>query len=160
MSDFLLKPTGNLAAVEPRQVIVTPIAAAAVAVGDIVMFDISGTNATYTDTTKFDELDNKKCPFNVVVLGTAGLDAGIFGVVTEAAVAGARCKVCVHGVVNAKISGTTSIGATPMTVGAGVLVPAASGVGTAVAIALATNASGAATIRVLFNGYSIGSQAA
>ena len=135
--------------------------AVAVAVGDIVMFDLVGNNTTYTSTSAYDDLDDKKNPFNVVVLSTAALgEGGIYGVVTEAAAAGSRCKVCIAGMVTAKISGTTSIGATVLTPGAGILVPAVTLVGTGVGLALATNASGAASIRVLFSGWAFGSQGA
>jgi len=157
----ILTSTGNLGGCTPHQVIIQPIAGVALAVGDIVMLDLVGNNTTYTDVATYDDLDNKKNPFNVAVLATAALgEGGIYGVVTEAAVAGARVKVCIAGMVTAKINGTTSIGATVLTPGAGVLVPAATLVGTGVGLALATNASGAASIRVLFNGYSFGSQGA
>lgn len=156
----IIAPAGNLAAATPHQVIVQPIAGVAVTVGDIVMFDLAGSNA-YTDTTTFDDTDNKKNPFNVVILSTAARgEGGIYGVVTEAASAGSRCKVCIAGMVTAKINGTTAIGETVLTPGAGVLVPAVTLVGTGVGLALATNASGAASIRVLFNGWSFGSQGA
>jgi len=86
-------------------------------------------------------------------------EGGIYGVVTEAAAAGTRCKVCIAGMVTAKINGTTTIGTTVLTPGAGVLVPAVTLVGTGVGLALATN-TGAASIRVLFNGWALGSQGA
>jgi hypothetical protein len=157
----IITPLGNLGALTPQQVCVRPIAGVAVTVGDIVMFDLSGSNTTYTDTATFDDFDNKKNPFNVVVLATAALgEGGVYGVVTQAAAAGQRCEVCVAGLVSAKISGATTIGTTVLTPGAGILVPAFTLVGTGVALALATNASGAATIRVLFNGWNFGSQGA
>lgn len=157
----IIAPTGNLAAATPHQVIVQPIAGVAVSVGDIVMFDLAGSNTTYTSTTVYDDLDDKKNPFNVVILSTAARgEGGIYGVVTEAAAAGARCRVCIAGMITAKINGATTIGETVLTPGAGVLVPAVTLVGTGVALALATNASGAASIRVLFNGWSFGSQGA
>ncbi len=157
----IIASSGNLGGCTPHQIIVRPIAAVAVTVGDIVMFDLVGNNTTYTDTSTYDDLDNKKNPFNVVVLSTAALgEGGIYGVVTEAAAAGTRCKVCIAGMVTAKISGTTTIGTTVLTPGAGILVPAVTLVGTGVGLALATNASGAASIRVLFNGWSFGSQGA
>jgi hypothetical protein len=157
----IIAPTGNLAAATPHQVIVQPIAGVAVTVGDIVMFDFPGNNTTYTDTATYDDLDNKKNPFNVVVLSTAALgEGGIYGVVTEAAAAGSRCRVCIAGMVTAKVTGTATIGATVLTPGAGVLVPAVTLVGTGVALALETNSSGPNLRRVLFNGLSFGSQGA
>lgn len=157
----ILTPAGNLGGLTPHQVIVTPIAGVALTVGDIVMFDLAGTNTTYTSLSVWDDLDNKKNPFNVVILATAARgEGGIYGVVTEAAAAGSRVKVCIAGMVTAKISGTTAVGVTVLTPDAGILSPAATLTGTGVAVALATNASGAASIRVLFNGWSIGSQGA
>lgn len=157
----IIAPTGNLAAATPHQVIVQPIAGVAVTVGDIVMFDFPGNNTTYTDTATYDDLDNKKNPFNVVVLSTAALgEGGIYGVVTEAAAAGSRCRVCIAGMVTAKVTGTATIGATVLTPGAGVLVPAVTLVGTGVALALETNSSGPNLRRVLFNGWAFGSQGA
>ena len=157
----ILVPSGNLAALSPAQVIVQPIAGVAVTVGDIVMFDLVGNNTTYTDVTQYDELDNKKNPFNVVVLSTVALgEGGVYGVVTEAAAAGSRCKVCIAGMVNAKVTGTTVIGTTVLTPGAGVLVPPVTLVGTGVALALVANTGGPTLCRVLFNGWSFGSQGA
>jgi hypothetical protein len=156
----ILTSSGNLGGLTPHQITVRPIAGVDLAVGDVVMFDFAGTNS-YTDTATFDDLDNKKNPFNVVILSTAARgEGGVYGVVLEAATAGSRVKVCVAGMVNAKISGTTAIGVTVLTPGAGILVPAQTLVGTGVGLALATNASGAATIRVLFNGWNLGSQGA
>lgn len=156
----ILTPTGNLAAATPASVIVQPIADVAVSVGDLVMFDLAG-NGSNTDTATYDDLDNKKNPFNVVVLSTVALgEGGIYGVVTEAAAAGARCRVCIAGMVSAKVTGTASIGATVLTPGAGVLVPAATLVGTGVALALQANTGGPNLCRVLFNGFAIGSQGA
>jgi hypothetical protein len=157
----ILTPSGNLGACTPQQVIVQPIAGVAVTVGDIVMFDLAGNNSTYTDVATYDDADNKKNPFNVVVLATAALgEGGIYGVVTEAAAAGQRCKICIAGMVTAKITGTATIAATVLTPGAGVLVPAATLVGTGVALALEANSSGPNLRRVLFNGWSFGSQGA
>jgi hypothetical protein len=157
----IVTPAGNLAAATPHQVIVQPIAGVAVAVGDIVMFDLNGSNTTYTDVATFDDLDNKKNPFNVVILSTAARgEGGIYGVVTEASAAGARCRVCIAGMVTAKITGTATIGETVLTPGAGVLVPAATLVGTGVGLCLETNSTGPNLRRVLFNGWSFGSQGA
>ena len=157
----ILTSTGNLGGLTPHQIVVTPIAGVALAAGDVVMFDFAGSNTTYTSTAAYDDLDNKKNPFNVVILSTAARgEGGVFGVVLEAAAVGTRVKVCIAGMVNVKIDGATSIGVTVLTPGAGVLVPAATLVGTGVALALATNASGTATIRTLFNGWNLGSQGA
>lgn len=156
----IITPAGNLAAATPAQVVVQPIAGATVAVGDLVMFDLNG-SSTYADNTTFDDLDNKKNPFNVVILATAARgEGGIYGVVTEAAVAGSRCRVCIAGMVSAKITGTATIGETVLTPGAGVLVPAATLVGTGVALCLETTSGGPTARRVLFNGWSFGSQGA
>ena len=157
----ILTSTGNLGGLTPHQIVVNPIAGVALTVGDIVMFDFAGTNTTYTSLTVWDDVDNKKNPFNVVILATAARgEGGVYGVVLEAAAAGARVKVCIAGMVTAKINGTTAVGETVLTPGAGVLVPAATLTGTGVGLALATDASGAASIRVLFNGWSLGSQGA
>lgn len=157
----ILTSTGNLGGLTPHQIVVNPIAGVALAVGDIVMFDFTGSNTTYTDVSKIDDPDNKKSPFNVVILSTAARgEGGVYGVVLDAAVAGARAKVCIAGVVNAKVNGAFTAGTTVATPGAGVLVPAATLTGTGVALVLEDNASGAATKKVLFNGYSLGSQGA
>jgi hypothetical protein len=162
----LLKSTGNLAAIEPATIIVSPIAAVAVAVGDIVQFDLTSSNSTYTLASALEDYDNKKCPFNVVIAGTAvsnGKECGIWGVVTEGAAAGARCKVCVHGVVSAYVEGTTDVAAGDGLIpGANAdLVKASSGANPVVAVALAAQAADSAVlIKVLFNGYQFGSSAA
>lgn len=160
-----LKPTGNLAAFEPAEVDVRPIAAVDVSVGDIVRFDLNASNATYTDAATLLDWDNDKNPFNVVVLGaavTAGSEGGIWGVVTEAASAGKRCTVRIHGVVRAKVttSGATPAGAVYMAVASNVLGPATSGANPAIAVGLeAANTVTAALTLVLFDGYKIGSSA-
>ena len=157
----LITPSGNLAALNPHQVVVQPIAGVAVAIGDVVMFDFVGNNSTFTDTSTYDDLDNNKNPFNVVVLSTAALgEGGVYGVVVEAASAGSRCRICICGMVTAKVTGNATIGTTVLTPGAGVLVPAATLTGTGVALALEANTSGPNLRRVLFNGFSIGSQGA
>jgi hypothetical protein len=58
----LITPAGNLGGLTPHQVCVAPIAAVNLAVGDLVMFDLSGSNTTYTDLTKINDLDDKKNP--------------------------------------------------------------------------------------------------
>jgi len=161
-----LKPTGNLAAFEPAEVIVTPIAAVNVAVGDIVQFDFVGGSAPRSDLTKVLDWDNNRNPFNVVILGSGvvgGSEGGIWGVVTEAASAGRRCKVCIHGVVRAKVTttGNTPAGAVYAPVAANVLGAPVSGANPAVAVGLeAANTVTAALTLVLFDGYKMGSTAA
>lgn len=169
MFGSVLKPTGNLSAVEPATITVTPIAGVAIAAGDVVRFDITPTasQSANTDQTKIEDYDNKKNPFNVVVLGdavVAGKEAGIWGVATEAAVAGARLKVVIHGVVKANVvSGATAIAIgdalAPVT-GADLGTPV-SGANPAVAIALETGTANSTVSKlVLFNGYQFGSSAA
>jgi hypothetical protein len=163
----IITPLGNLGALTPQQVCVKPIAAEALAVGDLVQFDLASTSATYTAAADLTEFDSKKCPFNVVIKTTAPSAAtnviagkgGIFGVVTQAAAAGQRCEVCVAGVVDAKVTvaaaNSCDAGESVLTVGTGVLVPApatpANTTGAPVALALATIAasSGTSTIKVL-----------
>lgn len=166
----IICPTGNLGGLSPHQITVTPIAAVAVAVGDLVMFDLSATNATYTDVAKINDFDDKKCPFNVVVLsvvpsGAGAGHGGVFAVVTKAAAIGERCTVCVSGFVDAKVttvasSQVTVAGQTVLTNGAGLLVPAlvtpASGAINGTPLGIAFTASTTAqtlTMKVLFNGY-------
>lgn len=160
----LIPPAGSLGALSPHQVLVSPIAAVAVAVGDVVQFDLSASNSTYTSIANLANYDENNCPFNVVIKSVAATDGGVFGVVTTAAAAGNRCVVCVAGVVNAFCTGTFTIGtgATQITATAGtaVLVPSATGVGTVVAIPLVANTSGPNLISVLFNGFALGSNAA
>lgn len=164
-ASLMLHPCGNLSAVQPQQVLVKPIFAAAHSVGDVVRFDIGASvNSTYTDFTKLEDFDDPKCPFNVVVAGTAvanNKEGGIWGVVTEAAAAGNRGTVCIHGIVTAAVLS----GATAIAIG-DVLTPvanadlglAADGIGPCVAIALAAGtANTTASIKVLFNGYAFGS---
>lgn len=132
MISGILVPTGNLGALTANQVIVQPIADVAVAVGDLVKFDLDDSGSGgYADIAFIDDPDNKKNPLNVVKLAVAGASAttekgGVWGVVTEAAVAGARCKVCIAGIVTAKVIGTVTFGVTPLIAGAGGLIPAPS----------------------------------
>jgi hypothetical protein len=159
----ILVPTGNLGALTADQIVVQPIAAVDVAVGDLVKFDLADTS-TYTNLTALNDPDNKTNPFNVVIKAVAGSSSttekgGIWAVVTQAATAGQRCKVCVSGLVDAKISGTTTAGVTTMIAGAAILEPAPSTASVnssaPIALAMGTNASGAATIKVLICGFSL-----
>jgi len=156
----ILVPTGNLGALNAHQVIVSPIAAAAVAVGDLVKFDLDDTT-TYADTASLNDPDAKDNPFNVVKLAVAGSSSttekgGVWGVVTEGATAGNRCKVCITGMVDAKISAATTKGVTTLIADAGLLKPAPSTAAVAssapIALALETLA-GAGTCKVLINGF-------
>lgn len=166
----ILPPTGCLGALSAHQVLVSPIAAVAVTVGDLVMFDLSSTNATYTLASAITDPDNKKNPFNVVVLsvvpsGAGAGHGGVFAVVTKAAAAGERCVVCVSGFVDAKVTSVLTnqpvvAGQTVLTNGAGVLVaslvtPASGAInGAALGIGFTTVAGSATTtMKVLFHGY-------
>jgi hypothetical protein len=172
----ILTPSGNLGGLNPHQVTCSPIAAVALAVGDLVMFDLSGSNATYTDVAQIAELDHKKNPFNVVVLAVAGAagtssttqtgKGGIFRVVLEAATAGNRVKICVSGLCTAKVTTATAspitAGVTVLTNGAGVLIStlgtaqaAAQGAPMAIGFTTVTTASpqSALMMTVLFHGY-------
>ena len=156
----LITPSGNLAALTPQPVIVSPIAGEALAVGDLVRFDLGSDNAfsTLANITNYDEAT---CGFNVVLKAGAANDAGVFGVVVTAAAAGSRCTVCVAGVCEAKVTGSSTKGVTPLVNGAGVLVPAATGgTGVGLGIGLANNSSGPNLVSVFFWGLKIGSQAA
>jgi hypothetical protein len=172
----IITSSGNLGGLTPHQIIVNPIAAVNLAVGDLVMFDLSGSNTTYTDVSTIAEIDNKKNPFNVVILSVAGAagtstttqtgKGGIFAVVVEAATAGSRVKVCVAGLVNAKVTtlaaSPITAGVTVLTNGAGVLIStlgtaAAAAQGAPMAIGFTTVTTGApvtaSIMPVLFNGY-------
>lgn len=168
-ASLMLHPCGNLSAVQPQQVLVKPIAAEALAVGDLVQFDLAGTSATYTSASALQDFDDPKCPFNVViktVAPTAGTNVvagkgGIFGVVTEAAAAGNRATVCIAGIVAAKVTTAAAsscvAGISVLCVGDGVLVPApgteADTTGAPIALSLATQATATtATINVLLQG--------
>lgn len=160
MLSGILVPSGNLGALSANQVLVQPIAAVDVAVGDLVKFDL-GDTSTFADAAKYDDADNKTNPLNVVIKAVAGASAttekgGVWGVVTTAATAGNRAEVCIAGILTAKINGTTTIGQTTLIAGAALLVPSpttdSANSSPPLALALATNASGAATIRVLFQG--------
>ena len=155
----IIPPAGSLGALSPHQVLVSPIAAVDVAVGDCVQFDLASASTTYTVAANLQNYDEKTCPFNVVIKSVAGTDGGVFGIVTTAAAAGNRCVVCVAGVVDAKFNATLSTVGTICTAGTANLVIAASGTGAPVAITLiATTSSG--TYPCLFNGFVLGSSAA
>ena len=171
----ILTPSGNLGGLNPHQVTCSPIAAVDVAVGDLVMFDLSGSNATYTDVAQIAELDHKKNPFNVVIKSVAGVagvattggqavgKGGVFAVVTQAAVAGQRCVVCVSGFVDAKVTTVTptaecTAGKTVLFNGVGVLtclgLASAAGSGAPLGIGFTSVATSSTTVmKVLFNGY-------
>ena len=171
----ILVPTGNLGGLNPHQVTCSPIAAVDVAVGDLVMFDLAATNTTYTDSAQIAELDHKKNPFNVVVKSVAGVagtasaggqavgKGGVFAVVTQAALAGQRCVVCVSGFVDAKVTtvGTTgecTAGKTVLFNGVGVLtcvgLASATATGAPLGIGFTSVATSTTTVmKVLFNGY-------
>jgi hypothetical protein len=173
MFSAILVPTGNLGACTPQQTIVQPIngeASTTLVIGDLVKFDL-GDSSTRTDATTLTEFDSKTNPFNVVILATAagsttGQHGGIWGVVTEGGAPGVRVKVCIAGLVQAKV--TTTATTRPMTAGdtvlepgAGVLVPApatpsANG-GTPLAIGFDTVTTTTTGIlrNVLFNGFSM-----
>jgi len=160
----LITPSGNLSALTPQQVTVRPIAAVAVAVGDIVKFDIQCASAS-TNAANLVNFDEPTCGFNVVVLSaaaTAGEDGGVWAVVTEAAAAGNRCTVCIAGVVDAKVTtaATTAAGQVLAPIASNVLGAPASAGNPAVAVLLeAANSVTAASRKVLFNGFVIGSTA-
>lgn len=152
----LITPSGNLAALTPQQVLVKPIAAVNVAVGDLVRFDASSAtlNSTYSSQTNLENYDEANCPFNVVVLSAAGNDAGPFGVVTEAAAAGSRCTVCVAGVVAVKATAATINRGDVVIPGAGAVLAAAAAAGSGAPLGVALEAFAASeTKRVLFNGF-------
>lgn len=154
----LIVPSGNLSALTPQQVTVKPIAGVAVAVGDLVRFDLGSANA-YSTLANIANYDEPTCGFNVVLTPATTDDAGVFGIVTQAAAAGQVCVVCVAGVVDAKFTGACTRGVTVLINGTTTLVPAATaGTGVGLAIPLASNTSGTVTISVLFNGWQIGSQ--
>lgn len=154
----LITPSGNLAALTPQPVLVSPIAGEALAVGDLVRFDLGSDNA-YSVLANITNYDEATCGFNVVAKAAATNDAGVFAVVVTAAAAGARCTVCVAGVCDAKVTGTVDKGNTPLINGAGVLVPAAAaGTGVGLGIGLADNSSGPNLVSVFFQGVKIGSQ--
>lgn len=171
----ILTPSGNLGALTPHQVVVTPIAGEAVAKGDLVRFDLADTVAA-TDYTTLLDFDNKKNPFNVVIKNpTTASDGGIWGIALEAAVSGSRFKVCIAGLVEATVFATAAtpvLGSVlaPDTAAAGRLTQQATGVvGLGLWMGVVANpltgagtisASASATSYVLFNGFVFGSSAA
>jgi hypothetical protein len=154
----LITPSGNLSALTPQQVTVRPIAAVAVAVGNLVRFDASSAtlNTTYSSQTNLENYDEPNCPFNVVVLAAAGNEAGPFGVVTEAAAAGSRCTVCVAGVVAVKATAAAISRGDVVIPGAGAVLAApstaADGSGAPLGVALEAFAA-SETKRILLNGF-------
>ena len=141
----ILVPSGNLGGLNPAQVVVQPIAAAAFSAGALVKFDLSGSNATYTDVTTIAELDHKKNPFNVVVAAAAGATGPVAG-------------LCTATVTATTTTNPMTAGVTVLIPGAGVLIPApataaaASGPGLGITFTTqATTATVSAT--VLFNGF-------
>lgn len=156
----LIVPSGNLAALTPQQVTVKPIAGVAVAVGDLVRFDL-GSASSYSTLANIANYDEPTCGFNVVLTPATTEEGGVFGIVTQAAAAGQVCTVCVAGVVDAKFTGACTRGVTVLINGTTALVPSATaGTGVGLAIPLATQASGTAIISVLFYGWQMGSQSA
>lgn len=163
----ILVPSGNLGGLNPAQVVVQPIAAAAFSAGALVKFDFSGSSTTYTDVAQIAELDHKKNPFNVVVASVAGIanvnHGGVWGVVLESVVAGARAKVCIAGLCTATVTttATTAISTAGVTVlipGASVLIPApvtaAATSGPGLALSFLTDTGGGTfSTTVLFNGF-------
>lgn len=108
----ILAPTGNLGALNPHQVVVSPIAATDVTANTIVRFDLTGTLSSASDIAKLYDLDEKNCPFNVVRANGTGAgatqDFGIYGVALESATAGSRVKVCIAGLVQVKVFATST----------------------------------------------------
>ena len=156
----LITPSGNLAALTPQQVTVKPIAGVAVSVGDLVRFDL-GSTSSFSTLANIANYDEPTCGFNVVITPATTDEGGVFGIVTQAAAAGQVCTVCVAGVVDAKVTGTSTKGTTVLINGTTALVPAATaGTGVGLAIGLANNTSGPNLVSVLFNGWQFGTQSA
>jgi hypothetical protein len=161
MNSMLLHPSGNLSAIHPTYVSVKPITAANVAVGDVVRFDISASDTTYTSIDKIEDFDDPKCPFNVVILGASATtlkEGGVWGIVTEAATAGSRCTVCIHGVVTANVFSVSGAAVAKGDILASIagadLGRAVDSGNPAVAIALGEGTSNATVaMKVFFNGY-------
>jgi hypothetical protein len=172
----ILTSSGNLGALTPHQITVTPLAGEAISKGDLVRFDLGDTVAA-TDYTTLLDFDNKKNPFNVVIKNpTTAADGGIWGIALEAGVSGSRFKVCISGLVEATVFATAntinSLGAVlaPDTAAAGRLTQQATGVvglglwmgvvASPLTGAGSISASASATSYVLFNGFVFGSSAA
>lgn len=171
----ILTSTGNLGALTPHQIVVSPIAGEAIAKGDLVRFDLAD-SVSATEYTTLLDFDNKKNPFNVVIKNPTTIpDGGIWGVALEAGVAGSRFKVCIAGLVEATVYANGALSAlgtvlAPDTNAAGRLTQQGTGV---VGVGLwmgvvASPLTGAGTIAttttatsyVLLNGFVIGSAAA
>jgi len=159
----IVAPSGVFGGLYPTQVIVQPIASEAFIAGDVVVFDITS-SSSYSDASKLTEYNNKKCPFNVVIAGGKAVvddsEGGIYGVIMEPVAAGARAKVCIGGLCNAKIGGAADAGQVlnmSVTVNSKAFtVTTTSGGWPSVAINLVTIAS-AQVSPVLLSGFSIGS---
>ena len=154
----LITPSGNLAALTPQPVTVKPIASEAVAVGDVVRFDVEAGQTSFSSTANIINYDEPNCPFNVIKKTSAADIIGPFGVVTEAATAGNRCTVCVVGVCDAKFGAAITKG-NCLTAGAGIfrLAAGTSGVGNGVVVGVALETLGAAgTAKVLIQGFVFG----
>jgi len=154
----LITPSGNLAALTPQPVTVKPIASEAVAVGDVVRFDVEAGQTAYSSTANIINYDEPNCPFNVIKKTAASDIIGPFGVVVEGATAGNRCTVCVVGVCDAKFSAAITKG-NCLTAGAGVFRVASgtSGVGNGVVVGVALETLAAAgTAKVLIQGFVFG----
>jgi hypothetical protein len=167
MSSSIVTPAGMFGGLQPATVIVEPIAAEDFLLGDVVMFDLKSTNATYTDAAQLTNYNHKKCPFNVVISGggtlTSNHENGIFGVVMADVRAGKRAKVCIGGLCNAKILAASI--AAGVTVSASAITaksftPTVNGEWPAVAVVLVQTVSANAITPVLLSGYAIGSNGA
>lgn len=157
MISGLITPSGNLSALTPLPITVKPIASEAVAVGDVVRFDVEA-GTSFSSTANIINYDEANCPFNVIKKTAAADIIGPFGVVTEAAAAGNRCTVCVAGVCDAKFGAAITKG-NCLTAGAGIfrLAAGTSGVGNGVVIGVALETLAAAgTAKVLINGFVFG----
>lgn len=164
MSSSIVTPAGMFGGLQPSTVIVEPIAAEAFLLGDVVMFDLKSTNATYTDAAQLTNYNHKKCPFNVVISGggtlTSNHENGIFGVVMADVAAGQRAKVCIGGLCTAKI--LTAAQAAGVTLSASAItaktfVSTVNGEWPAVAIVLVQTVGANELTPVLLSGYAIGS---
>lgn len=168
----ILVPTGNLGALTAHQFIVSPIngeSSTTLAVGDLVKFDL-GDSSSRTDIATLNDPDNKANPFNVVILATASSatsqKGGIWGVVVEGGAPGTRVKICISGLVTAKVTTTATTrpmtrGDTVLENGAGVLVPTLAtpdntgGAPLAICFDTVTTNTTGVLRNVLFNGFSM-----
>lgn len=162
----ILTPSGVSGGLYPTQIVVQPIAGAAFVAGDLVKFDVLA-SSTYSDAAKLTEYNNKKCPFNVVVAGSATVvdnsEFGIYGVIMEPVAAGARAKVCIGGICNAKIAVATAVGvvlSVSTTAANKSLVVSAQGGWPSIAVNLVETLSANVVSPVLLSGFQIGSNGA